>query len=234
MSQPTPNTSGLAALLPGSKVEAQKNLRETKREAAAAKKAAAPAAATEAAEHNPMPADVQDVEKEATVPAKKTPAKKTPAKSVAARVADTKASESKARAKGAKKGAATSRVAPVPQDSRTLDQKAPKLVWASKDGDDTLLAMGHKGGNSADDAGNPRYQYRVQEGSSGGFFASQRLAKGGKWTTLGGSGKGTSVEQAKRLAEFADAGAHWLAYTQQQALTHQQVTDTYGPKKAGK
>lgn len=147
------------------------------------------------------------------------PAKKKPAK---------KAAAPKAAPKAAAPTTPGTRVSPVAQGERVLDTKAPKLTWEAKGEDgDTYLAMGHKGGASADAEGNPRYQYRTAEGSAGGWFASQRLAKGGKWTTLGGSGKATTKEQAQRLAEFADAGAHWLAYTVNQALTHDNVIETF-------
>lgn len=224
------------------KVEQIKNLRETKREMAAAK-ATHPATESKTLHHLP-PKDVQAAVEQVPQPgsilspvdgakvldmAKKV-AEKGPAKKAAPKAAAKKTPASKAPAKAAAKKVAAKtpastgpRVAPVPQDSRVLDTKAPKLVWEPKGDDGVLLAMGYKGGASADEQGAPRYQYRVQEGNSGGWFASQRLAKGGKWTTLGGSGKATDADQARRLAEFADAGAHWLAYTVNQGLTMEQV-----------
>lgn len=59
-----------------------------------------------------------------------------------------------------------------------------------------------------------RYIYRVT-GDAGkplnGFYAQQRMTKGGHWSNL--AGRCDTVLQAKKLVEHAEHGARWFAYS---------------------
>lgn len=229
------------------KVEQIKNLRETKREMAAdtkrqkaaasaatsamesgasddeVQRAAAQAAALElenqsAVEQVPQPgsilspvdgAKVLDMAKKA---AGKAPAKKVAPKP-AAKKAPAKAAPAKAAAKKTAPKTTGTRVAPVAKDARVLP-KVAKLTWTTKDDGDLHVANG------------ARHQFRVSEGGSGGFFAQQRLAKGGKWVHV--AGRADTLDQAKELAGYVEAGATWLSYQNMAGVAYAKVIESYG------
>ncbi|WP_068187902.1 hypothetical protein [Mycobacterium sp. UM_CSW] len=88
-----------------------------------------------------------------------------------------------------------SKVGPLP--------KPNNLDWTEKDG--TWSAV------------SGRWRYRVTEGS-GGWFAEQAT---GSWTPLHGDPQ--TVEQAKRIAEIVDAGAHWVGWAKYRALSWAEI-----------
>lgn len=203
-----------------------KSLREVKREQAAAKKAAKPAG------HNPAPADVQRVldqaaaadkadaekgnvidmaaKKAAKPAAKKAPAagRTTPSKPAPAAKAAPAPAAKKPGERPAKK-AAPAKAAPTVKKL----PKAGKLTWEEK-GDDGLLQ-----------ANGARHQYRVKEGSAGGYFATQRLAKGGKWVHV--AGRCNTVDEAKELAGYVEGGATWLSYQNMVGIPYAKVVETH-------
>jgi hypothetical protein len=149
------------------------NLRETKRQQAAAKKAPAKNATV-----TPLPVAEKAAAKAAhPASAAKQPAKKAPAN------------------KAAPVQRELSRVAPLP--------KPAKLEWTEKDG----VHLATSG----------RWRYRVSEGSRG-WFAEQAT---GSWTPLHGDGQ--TVEQAKRIAEIVDAGAHWCGWAKYRTQTWAEI-----------
>lgn len=72
-----------------------------------------------------------------------------------------------------------------------------QLEWTDVDGD--LRATG------------TRYVYRVTGDKKRGYFAQQRMAKGGHWSNL--AGRCVAAGQAALLAEHAENGARWFAYS---------------------
>jgi hypothetical protein len=242
----------------GGKVEQIKNLRETKREQAAAAKRQKNEGDTPvevlmgnvpglAGQHDPTPKDVQqdveqiaqpgsiidgakviDMAKKAAAPRKPRNPKNAEALEGAKKVKDALEPEpakpaKKAATKAAPKAKAAkgtgTRVAPVAEGARVLPKPA-KLTFEAKGEDgDLLMAAG------------ARHQYRVKEGASGGWFAEQRLAKGGKWVHV--AGRCDTAEQAKELAGMVEAGATWLSYQKFAGIAYAKVIEDFskGAKK---
>lgn len=159
----------------------QPNLRETKRQQAAAKKQ--PATVTPIAEKQEVKAAAKAAHP-ATVSKRQQSAKTAPAKAPAKAAAEKPARE-------------LSKVGPLP--------KPAKLEWTEKDG--TWFAV------------SGRWRYRVKEGSKG-WFAEQAT---GSWTPLHGDPQ--TLEQAKRIAEIVDAGAHWIGWAKYRSMSWAQIEE---------
>lgn len=133
-----------------------------------------------------------------TAAKKATPAKAAPAEKPAAAPAP-------APAKAADKPAAAAKLLPATPGELTFAPKSEK--------DPTPMAVGAK------------YTYRIQEGASGGFFASLRTTTGGKWVNV--AGRCETVEQAQKLAGWAEGGAFWLTYAKFQGVPFATVVENH-------
>lgn len=164
------------------------NLRETKRQQAAAKKAPAKDATV-----TQLPVAEKAAAK-AAHPAKQ-PAKKAPAKAPAKKAA---------------------RVAPVAKGDRKLG-KPITMEWSTKTVKDVEYHV----------ATGARHHYRISLGEHG-FVAEQKL-HAGSWSQMGG--RCATVEDAKTLAGWNEAGCTWLAYRDVVGTEFAALVETYGVAK---
>jgi hypothetical protein len=131
--------------------------------------------------------------------------------------APAKKAPAKAPAKKAPAKATSTRVAPLPRDQWRLPKPA-KLVWEAK----TVRDVDYQVAEGA------RHLYRVHRGDDGGWWAQQKL-KAGSWSAMAGVCK--TVEEAKTLAGFNEAGALWLAYSSVTGTPFDKLVETYGASK---
>lgn len=88
-----------------------------------------------------------------------------------------------------------SKVGPLPTPA--------KLEWTEKDGVHTAVSG--------------RWRYRVKEADNG-WFAEQAT---GSWTPLHADPQ--TVDQAKKIAEIVDAGAHWIGWAKYRSLSWAEI-----------
>jgi hypothetical protein len=104
----------------------------------------------------------------------------------------------------------TSAVAPydaIPTADTKREARAKVGVWGTR----AQLEWTKVDGEQVWNAEGARYIYRVTGDTANGFHAEQRMTKGGHWSNLAGTCK--TVGQAKKLAEHAEHGARWFAYS---------------------
>jgi hypothetical protein len=99
---------------------------------------------------------------------------------------------------------------------KVLPTAPGELTWAPKsEADPREHAVGVK------------YTYRLTEGSDGGWFAALRTTSGGKWVNV--AGKCSTVDEAKMLCGWVEAGAMWLTYSKLQGVPFADVIANHSP-----
>lgn len=159
-------------------------------------------------------------------PPKKSPAKKSPAKA-------TSTSKPTTSAKATTKVLDSAGVAAAVQERKDAKPSTPKPAPASKElPTPAKLEWTENKEDGGSDTSDAKYTFKVREGSSGGWFASLRTTKGGRWVTI--AGKAPSQDDAKQLAGWASAGAMWLTYSKLQGVPFATVVANHTAAKASK
>jgi hypothetical protein len=101
-----------------------------------------------------------------------------------------------------------------PPVGKVLPAQPSALDWGPKsDTDPQETAVGAK------------FTYRLTAGEKGGWFAALRTTAVGKWVKV--AGKCATVDEAKLLCAWAEAGAMWLTYAKLQGVPFATVVEQH-------